>query len=241
MNRVGSAFEILFNIDWNVIATVVSSLAAVWAVIVASKALNRQKIEFKNQNEFQRDTFVLQNSIDEEKTLIEIASTIIVTINSLIKVKNDLYKQTAEILDRKKANINGMNWRAQGNELFADMTEFYYQEAKYEYDKLIDMDSLLEAEFNKQISKLKIHVITLGEKEITSVRDISNDLENKISKINQKISDIKDGKIDISKEPELNSEYIQDIKRIVGNFGRLFEDLRKETKEKVSNHAKTLQ
>lgn len=98
--------------DWNVIASVVSSIAAVLAVIVGFKALNRQKIEFKNQNEFQRDTFVLKNSIDEEKTLIEIASTIIVTINSLIKVKNDLYNQTAEILDRKKANIDGMNWRA---------------------------------------------------------------------------------------------------------------------------------
>lgn len=165
---------------------------AVISAIVALVALWLQRKDLKKQSEYQRNTFELQQRIEEDTKLFDIASDIASTVSSLCLVKDMLYTQTLEKKYRWSKNVKGMGARVSGSTIFADMVEIQYTESYTKLQELENKNKLLEEQLRNQISKIKINIATLDKelegdiinKNLEFIKELDN-MESAIKKLKE--------------------------------------------------------
>lgn len=198
------------NINWAVVAAIISAAAAALGLIFQRidirkqnkyqreifeyqrKVFEQQRRELEEQNKYQRNTFELQHRIEEDTKLFDIASDIASTVSSLCIVKDMLYTQTLERGYRWSKNVQGMRVRASGATIIADMAEIQYTESLTKLQELENKNKLLEEQFRNQISKIKINISTLDEelqegiinKSLEFIKELDN-MESAIKKLKE--------------------------------------------------------
>lgn len=214
-----------------------AAAGAVISAIVALVALWLQRKDLKKQSEYQRNTFELQQRIEEDTKLFDIASDIASTVSSLCLVKDMLYTQTLEKKYRWRKNVDGMGARVSGSTIFADMAEIQYTESYTKLQELENKNKLLEEKLRNQISKIKLNIATLDkeleENIISKNLEFIDELDNMDSAI-KKLKELDKVDEEVIKNNENWAKHSHEIlRKKVAEFQNIFIDMKIDTYNKV--------
>lgn len=218
--------------DWSAIFTgcaVAVSLIALWF----------QRKDLKKQAVYQRNTFELQNIIEENKIIFEISSNIISTVKNLALTKNEIYLQILEKKKRWQANVNGAFGKSMGNDVYAYMTEAQYNEALEKLKSLEQGNDSLMEELEQLISKQNINIVSLDKEKVTNIKNLTAKFLYEFKKMDEAIENI--SKIDdvdeLLKKDQTHWARQHHIKihDITDEFESIVIMVKKETQEKFKD------
>lgn len=215
-------FEVfLANLDWSVI------IAAI-AVGVSLFSLWLQRIDLKKQAKYQRNTFELQNLIQESNLLISMSSEIISCIMNLASTKKQIPEQLLDERKRWKQRVGGMG---QPDSIFNEMTSILHEGSK---NKLNILESTINQQMlilNENISRLAIHKVILNNEKLEKIDKLVEGFFEELSSMEKYIDAIKESKEDEVDENTINlwaNTYIERLTEQTLEFRDVFIEIKKE-------------
>lgn len=221
------------NINWGIIVAIISAAVAAMGLIF-------QRIDIRKQSKYQRDTFELQNEINNINILISLASDII----GVIQMQEQMLQQLREdsmILKRKKFELKKKNsptfessYKPEYSEVSLLKDEISYYEARNE--EKIDATRMLSKELTSKGKAIQIHMFTNESfKEISSIfkeiKTVLSDMETSIITI---MSFEEEGQLTkVVDTAKWSEDYDNRIKNNISKFQTCFTDLKKESAGKL--------
>lgn len=221
----------MIKIDWSAVSAIVAAIAVVISLI----ALRFQRRDLKKQAKYQRDTFELQNLIQESNLLISMSSEIISCIMNLASTKEQISEQLLDERERWKQRVKGMG---QPGSIFNEMTSILHEGSK---NKL----NILESTINQQmlmlkenISRLAIHKVILNNKKLEKIDKLVEGFFEELSYMDKYIDTIKEAKEDEVDENTIKlwaAPYIERLTEQTLEFRDTFINIKKEYIDKIND------
>ncbi|AGY45265.1 hypothetical protein [Lactococcus lactis] len=212
--------------DWSAIFTG-------FAVVVSLLALWLQRKDLKKQAVFQRNTFELQNLIQESNLIINISSEIVTTIMNLALTKQKIPEQIVDEKRRWKNRVNGMRDK---NSIFHEMTSILYDDS---VNKLRILERNVDEQMiilRENITRLSIHKVVLNVERQKRINKLVNEFFQELSFMDEYIDSFKKAdseKVDKNSIQEWAQPHIKTLTKKTIEFQDVFIEVKTEYIKKV--------
>lgn len=236
------------NINWGVVAAMISAAAAALGLIFQRidirkqnkyqretfeyqrKVFEHQRRELEKQNKYQRNTFELQNKIEENNLLIEISSEMLSNVSMQAEYLARLYMNKHRIKQiERTSDINNID-----REESKDIIEELRSTSKITWDA----QGKLSEKFTQLTNTLVIHLTSHELK--TNIYNMMLTMGNELNDMKAEI-DKNDWSESIKTERELSEwsqKRIEAFDVVFEPFQKVFIDLKKDMERKVSQITK---
>ncbi|WP_251712866.1 hypothetical protein [Lactococcus ileimucosae] len=197
------------------------TVPAIVSTIVALVALGLQRRDLKKQSKYQRDTFELQNRIEETNLLIEISSEIISNVD-----------RQAEYLSRLYTNIHIVSQLETFKDTYKcdkEQVKRGIEDTKNVSKTLWDAQRNLSEKFTQLSNTLIVHLTNYEQK--SDVCEMINTMASKLNDMKKEIDEI-DFYGESKTDKELNDwgkARVKDLDTVLKPFQKVFIDLKRGT------------
>ncbi|APC44677.1 hypothetical protein ACI1T5_00985 [Lactococcus petauri] len=215
------------NNNWGIIAAIVSALAAAIGLFF-------QRRDIKKQNRYQRDTFELQNKIDENSLMTDLASKMISNTLSLLSTKITLCTQILDEKQRWSTRVSGLG---RNNVVFETMTLTFYEKSLSQL-RVLESDNKQKTEdLMSNIYKLEIIIVQLKEDKQNKIKELIDETIKEFELMDIFIKGARElgskDSYDINLE-NWSKEYKFNIENICEEFKQIFIKIKKDTLCEIS-------
>jgi len=206
-----------------------SVIIASIAVIISFLSLIFQRIDIRKSRKYQRKTFELQNIIDEENTIIELASKISSNVINQADNMIELYDKEKFRKERWKERIKAIYMPNSPTQMF----DVLHEKAEFAVRNLNEENKRLISELKALKYSLKIHIIT---------KDFDSEVAETIIEIDKYLQEIS-SLYDKSEESDENASernidsskenYRMKLDEEVIKFQNIFTNMKIKTEQQV--------